>query len=145
MKIREACLMMVLRLTYEDFLSKSKQTPQDPLSVLVEHEKTVYVFALTRDLCSGCEIQKPLYEKLAALVSEKHGDRVKFHAIHISNQQQFRDRLQDFRRTLKFAAYPTYLILMRTGFGIVETYRAIEPPMEDIERNIELALELASR
>ena len=137
--------MAVLRFTYDDFLSKSKQTPQDPLSALVEHEKTVYVFALTRDSCSGCETQKPLYEKLASSVNEKHGERVKFHAIHVSNQQQFRERLQDFRRILKFAAYPTYLILMRTGLGSVETYRAIEPPMEDIERNIELTLELASR
>ncbi len=74
--------MAVLRFTYDDFLSKSKQTPQDPLSALVEHEKTVYVFALTRDSCSGCETQKPLYEKLASSVNEKHGERVKFHAIH---------------------------------------------------------------
>lgn len=137
--------MVVLRSTYEDFLSKSQLAPQDTLSALVEHEKAVYVFALTRDLCGGCEIQNPFYQKLADLVSKKHGDRVKFHAIHVSDQQPFRDRLQDFRRTLKFAAYPTYLILMRTGIGIVETYRAIEPPMEDIERNIDLALELANR
>jgi len=63
----------------------------------------------------------------------------------MSNQEQFRDKLQDFRRILKFAAYPTYLILLRTGFGTVETYRAIEPPMKDIERNIDIAVELVTR
>ena len=67
-------------MTYDDFLSKSKQTPQDPLSALVEHEKTVYVFALTRDSCSGCETQKPLYEKLASSVNEKQNE---------SNSMQF--------------------------------------------------------
>lgn len=137
--------MSVIRLTYENFLGKSRQTPQDPLAAFLANDKTVHVFALTRDLCAGCEIQKPLYEKLADGVSQNHGDQVKFYSIHVSNQEQFRDKLQDFRRILKFAAYPTYLILLKTGFGTVETYRAIEPPMKDIERNIDVAVELVTR
>ena len=137
--------MPVIRLTYESFLGKSRQTPQDPLAAFLANDKTVHVFALTRDLCPGCEIQKPLYEKLADGVSQNHGDQVKFYSIHVSNQEQFREKLQDFRRILKFAAYPTYLILLKTGFGTVETYRAIEPPMKDIERNIDVAVELVTR
>jgi hypothetical protein len=49
------------------------------------------------------------------------------------------------KSVLKFAAYPTYLIFLKTEFGPVEIYRGIEPPMEEIARNIDLAMELANR
>jgi hypothetical protein len=137
--------MSVARLTYEEFVSSLQVHPQDPLDTMAPAEKVVYVYALTRDLCSGCETQKPLYEGLPSKISEKCGDRVKFSVIHVSQQRQFRVKLLDFRRMLKFAAYPTYLILLRTEIGVVEVYRAIEPPMEEIARNIETAMELASR
>ena len=137
--------MSVIHLTYEDFVSKSDQTLDHPLMPFVAGDKTVYVFALSRDLCSGCQIQKPLYEKLADEMRQKHGDRVRFHSIHLSDQERFTVKREDFRKTLRFAAYPTYLILIRTDFGAVETYRAIEPPMADIERNILLTLEFVNR
>ncbi len=137
--------MSVIRSSFEEFLEKSRQSPDDPLSSFLTDDKTVHVFALTRDLCSGCQMQKPLYEKLADTVGRKHGERVKFHSIHLSNHEGFGDKRQDFRRILRFAAYPTYLILVNDGAGSVEAYRAIEPPMEEIERNISLALELLDR
>jgi thiol-disulfide isomerase/thioredoxin len=137
--------MPITRLTYEDFLRQPKLSTQEPLASLVQREKTVYVYALTRDRCTGCEIQEPLFEKLANQIHEKYGDRVKFGSIHVSQDDQFREKLQDFRRVLRFAAYPTYLILLKTDVGIVETYRGIEPPMEEIARNIDLAFELAQR
>ncbi len=112
---------------------------------LAEGEKSVYVYALTRDRCSGCEIQKPLFEKLASQIHEKYGDQVEFGSIHVSQDEQFTEKLKDFRRVLRFAAYPTYLILLRTEVGIVEIYRGIEPPMEEIARNIDIGLELAHR
>lgn len=135
----------MIQLTYEDFLSKSSQTTGHPLAPFVVGERTVHVFALSRDLCSGCQIQKPLYEKLAGAVNQKHGDNVRFYSIHLSTQGGFTGKREDFRRVLRFAAYPTYLILIKTDFGAVETYRAIEPPMEDIERNISLTLEFVNR
>lgn len=118
---------------------------KEPLAALTQHEKTVYVYALTRDRCTGCEIQKPLYEKLANQTQEKYGDRVEFGSIHVSQDDQFKGKLQDFRRLLRFAAYPTYLILLRTDLDVVEIYRGIEPPMEEIARNIDLAIELVQR
>lgn len=136
--------MPIARLTYEDFLREPKLSAQEPLSSLAQREKTVYVYALTRDRCTGCEIQKPLFEKLANQIHEKYDDRVEFGSIHVSEDDQFREKLQDFR-VLRFAAYPTYLIVLKTEVGIVETYRGIEPPMEEIARNIDLALELAKR
>lgn len=70
---------------------------------------------------------------------------VKFNAIHVSQQEQFRKRIRDFRELLKFAAYPTYLIFLKTEFGAVEIYRGIEPPMDEIARNIDIAMDLANR
>lgn len=137
--------MPITRLTYEAYLRQSKMSEKEPLASLAQHEKTVYVYALTRDRCIGCEIQKPLFEKLANQIQEKYGDRVQFGSVHVSENNQFREKLQDFRRLLRFAAYPTYMVLLRTEVGIVETYRGIEPPMEEIARNIDLAMELAQR
>lgn len=132
-------------LTYEDFAKAVEESPQDPFEALVRGPSTVYVYALTRDRCAGCETQKPLFEDLTAKMNERYGDQVKFFSIHVSKKGDFRSKLQDFRRLLKFAAYPTYLILMRTEVGTVETYRGIEPPMNEIARNIEIAVELAKR
>ncbi len=137
--------MVVVRLSYEEFAKTAQQFPEDPLAPLVQQGKTVYVCALTRDLCSGCETQKPLYEKLADSISEKYGEQVNFSAIHVTQDMHFREKLQDFRRILRFAAYPTYLILLKAEFGTVEIYRGVEPPMEEIARNIDIAAELASR
>jgi len=137
--------MSVLRLSFEQFAEKSGSSDGHPLSPLIQNDKKVHVFALTRDRCSGCETQKPLYENLAASMEQKYRGQVQFATIHVSETDRFRDRLREFRRILRFAAYPTYLILMREDDEIVETYRAIEPPMEDIARNIDLSVELANR
>lgn len=137
--------MPLNRLTYEEFAKAAEQSGSNPFAHFVQQDKTVYVYALTRDRCSGCEVQKPLFEKLSESIHEKYGNQVQFSIIHVSDVQEFSEKLQDLRRMLKFAAYPTYLILLKTEVGTVEAYRGIEPPMEEIARNIETALELASR
>ena len=137
--------MPIARLTYDEFLRKANLSPKNPIAPLIQQEDTVYVYALTRDRCNGCEIQKPLFEKLALQTQEKYGAQVEFATIHVSQDEQFREKLHDLRRLLKFAAYRTYLLLLKTEVGIVEVYRSIEPPMEEIARNIDIALELAQR
>ncbi len=137
--------MPIIRLSYEEFLRKTKSSDEVKMSSLVHGDGTVYVYALTRDRCSGCEIQKPLFEKLANQIQEKYGNQVTFGAIHVSQDESFREKLQDFRRLMRFAAYPTYLILLRTEVGVVEIYRGIEPPMEEIARNIDIGVDLAHR
>jgi thiol-disulfide isomerase/thioredoxin len=134
--------MTITRLSYEDFLRQLKAPGKEALASLAHRKKTVYVYALTRDRCTGCEIQKPLFERLSDQIREKYGERVEFGSIHVSQDDQFRKRLQDFRRILQFAAYPTYLILARTEVGVVEIYRGIEPPMDEIARNVDVAMEL---
>jgi thiol-disulfide isomerase/thioredoxin len=132
-------------MTYEDFKQKTKSFTDEPMASLIQKEKTVYVYALTRDRCSGCETQKPLFERLAQQMREKYGDRVEFGSIHVSKDDAFRKKLEDFRRVLRFPAYPTYVVLQKTEVGVVETYRGVEPPMGEIARNIDVALELAGR
>jgi len=134
--------MPITHLSYEDFIRQSKSPTKDPLDSLAQREKTIYVYALTRDRCTGCEVQKPLFEKLSEQILEKYPQGVEFASIHVSHQDQFSTRLQDFRRILHFEAYPTYLILAKSDVGVVEIYRGIEPPMEEIARNIDVAMEL---
>jgi len=133
------------RLTYEDLTKKVGANPNEPLAPLAEHHGIVYVYALTRDRCAGCQAQKPLFEKLVHAVDERHRDKVRFANIHVSEDRNFQAKLQDFRRLLKFAAYPTYLIFIRAEVGVVEIYRGIEPPMEEISRNIDIGVELENR
>lgn len=137
--------MPITRLTYEEFIRKTNSSDLDPISTLAPLEKTVYVYSLTRDRCSGCEVQKPLFEKLANQIHEKYGGQVEFGSIHVSQDDAFREKIQDFRRLMRFAAYPTYLVLLRTEVGVVEIYRGIEPPMDEIARNIDIGLDLAHR
>ena len=136
--------MPTTHLTYDDFTSGSQGTSGEPFANLVQLDKVVYVYALTRDRCAGCEAQKPLFEMLAHTSEDRYGSKVKFTTIHVAETANFRQRLQDLRRLLKFAAYPTYLILIKTEVGIVETYRGVEPPMDEIARNITTAVELAN-
>ena len=131
-------------LTYEEF-AKIEVSRKQPFEALVLQPSTVYVYALTRDRCAGCETQKPLFEDLADKIHDKYDDKVKFFNIHVAEKGDFRSKLRNLRRILKFPAYPTYIILMRTDVGTVETYRGIEPPMNEIARNIEIAVELARR
>ncbi|MGA3108975.1 MAG: hypothetical protein ABSD99_05885 [Candidatus Bathyarchaeia archaeon] len=136
--------MPTTRLTYDDFTSGFQGTSGEPFATLVQLDKVVYVYALTRDRCAGCEGQKPLFEKLADTSEDRYGSKVKFTAIHVAEAANSRQRLQDLRRVLKFAAYPTYLILIKTEVGIVEAYRGVEPPMDEIARNITTAIELVN-
>jgi thiol-disulfide isomerase/thioredoxin len=136
--------MSVALQSYEEF-ARNTNHEQDAMRLLAKDYGTVYVYALTRDRCSGCEIQKPLYEALARKTQAKYNDRVKFGIIHVSEQDSFRKKLQDFRELLKFAAYPTYLVLANTETGVAEVYRGIEPPMEEIARSIDIAIELLDR
>jgi len=110
----------------------------------VETLGKAYVIAITREKCSGCEKQKPLFEKLSNKMKRKHGSRVEFVRVHAQYNQQNREETIRCLDTFQTVAFPTYVILVRTHQGKNrEIYRAIEPPMSEIERNIKTAVELA--
>jgi len=103
-----------------------------------------YVIAVSREKCSGCEQQKPLFEKLSDKMKRKHGSRVEFTRVHARYSKENREETMQCLDAFRTVAFPTYLICVRNHQGKnKETYRAIEPPMSEIERNIKTAVELA--
>jgi len=103
-----------------------------------------YVVAVTREKCSGCKKQEPLFEKLSEKMKNKHGDRVEFVRVHARYSQESKEETMQSLDTFHTVAFPTYLICVRDHQGKNrETYRALEPPMSEIERNIKTAVELA--
>jgi len=114
------------------------------LDFFVKKFGIAYVIAVTREKCSGCEKQKPLFEKLSDKMKSKHGRRVEFFRVHAHFSQESIEETMQCLDTFRTVAFPTYIICVRNHQGKNrETYRAIEPPMSDIERNIKTSVELA--
>ncbi|HEY4822340.1 MAG TPA: hypothetical protein VIH83_01480, partial [Candidatus Bathyarchaeia archaeon] len=53
-----------------------------PIGSLVKEFGVVYVTSITRDGCSGCAEQKPLFRGLAGKMGEKHRGLVRFTNVH---------------------------------------------------------------
>jgi hypothetical protein len=103
----------------------------------------VYVTAITRDGCSGCIEQKPLFNELAAKIETQHSRLVSFSRIHIQYSEANVSQSATAKKTFRHGAYPTYMIHVRSRFGPLELYRAIYPSMSELEKQVGEALELA--
>ena len=103
----------------------------------------VYVTALTRDGCSGCIEQKPLFNDLAARMEGQHARLVSFSRIHIQYSEANVAQSEGAKKIFRHGAYPTYMIHVRSRFGPLELYRAIYPSMSELEKQVGEALELA--
>ena len=114
-----------------------------PIDSLVKNLGMVYVTSITRDGCSGCAEQKPLFHELAAKMSQKHHDRVRFTNVHIRYQLEDQRESWEAKRAFGHAAYPTYMIHVRSHMGPLEVYRSVYPAMQGLEKQATDALELA--
>ena len=103
----------------------------------------VYVTAITRDGCSGCMEQKPLFRELAQKMKTDLGGRVHFANVHVQYTEDDRKESWDSKRIFRHAAYPTYLVHVRSKNGVLEVYRAIYPNMEELEKQARESLDLA--
>jgi hypothetical protein len=103
----------------------------------------VYVTAITRDRCSGCLEQKPLFRELAQKMKSDLGGRVHFANVHVRYAEDDRKESWDSKRVFRHAAYPTYLVHVRSKNGVLEVYRAIYPNMEELEKQTRESLDLA--
>ena len=103
----------------------------------------VYVTAITRDGCSGCMEQKPLFRELAQKMNLDLGKRVHFANVHVRYTENDREESWDSKRVFRHAAYPTYLVHVRSKTGVLEVYRAIYPSMEELEEQARESLDLA--
>jgi len=117
----------------------------DPLDILMKKAGIAYVVAVTREKCPGCEKQKPLFEKLANRMKKKYANQVEFFRVHSSWSQKRTQEAKQCADAFHTVAFPTYIIGVKDDEGNNrETYRSMEPPMSEIERNIKTAVEIAT-
>ena len=115
----------------------------DPLSTIVKDYGMVYITSITRDGCSGCEEQKPLFQELAVRLDSRHPGKVAFSNLHISHTDGDMRQSEDAKRMFHHGSYPTYMIHVKSKYGPLEHYRAAYPKMEEVEKQIDSAFELA--
>jgi hypothetical protein len=115
----------------------------EALSELVDEFGTVYVTALTRQGCSGCETQKPLYKMLAERITQENPGKVRFRRLHVNYEAGDKRESWTSKRVFGHAAYPTYTIHIKSHVGPLEIYRSVYSPMEELEKQIRDSFELA--
>ena len=113
-----------------------------PVENLVKDFGTVYVTSITRDGCSGCAEQKPLFHELAVKMAREH-ESVVFSNVHIRYGSDNQDESMKAKRAFRHPAYPTYMIHVKSRFGSLELYRSVYPAMEELEKQVTNAFELA--
>jgi len=115
----------------------------EALKELVKEFGIVYVTALTRQGCSGCETQKPLFKTLAEKMSLENHAKVRFRSVHVNYENGDKKESWNSKRIFAHAAYPTYTIHVKSHVGPLEIYRSVYPPMEELEKQIKESFELA--
>jgi hypothetical protein len=131
------------RLEVIEFPGSINRTPTEAIAALVSDYGVVYVTALTRQGCSGCEEQKPLFEALAVRMSPETAGKVKFRRVHMNYRDDDKQDSWDSKRIFGHGAYPTYMVHVKSHVGPLEIYRAVYPSMEELEKQIRENLELA--
>jgi len=121
------------------------KTHKSHLDYLAPEIGKVYIVAITRDGCSVCEKQKPKLNNLATVITEKHGAGAVFTRIHIRYSNGSEEESLRSKDVLGHYFYPTNLILFRTtDRGAIEYYRNAAPEIDELEKNIKTALEVAT-
>jgi hypothetical protein len=126
-----------------EFPGSIRRTMAEAISSLVSDYGIVYVTSLTRQGCSGCEEQKPLFEALAAKISRENSGKVKFRRVHMNYRDDDKRDSWESKRIFGHGAYPTYMVHVKSHVGPLEIYRAVYPSMDELERQIRENLELA--
>jgi hypothetical protein len=126
-----------------EFSQLKSRTTTEALAELVGEFGIVYVTSLTREGCSGCETQKPLFKTLSEKVSREYPEKVRFRSFHVNYQDGDKHESWRSKRIFGHAAYPTYTIHVKSHVGPLEIYRSVYPPMEELEKQIRESFELA--
>lgn len=104
----------------------------------------VYVVSITREGCPSCKEQEPRIEELAKVMFGRHGSNVVFSRIHVQYSPGNDEESLRSKDVFGHYFYPTNMILLRTrDRGVIQYYRNVEPEMDELEKNIGLALEIA--
>ncbi len=113
------------------------------VELIVREFGVAYVTSITRDGCSGCAEQKPFFRELAGKLTERHQGLVRFTNVHIRYLPEDQKVSWDAKRVFGHAAYPTYMVHVKSHLGPLEVYRAVYPTMEELEKQTTEGLELA--
>lgn len=116
---------------------------RNALSAIVKEYGVVYVTSITRDGCSGCEEQKPLFKDLARRLDQVHSGKLSFNNVHVNYSDTDTSKSEEAKRILAHGSYPTYMIHVKSQYGPLEHYRAAYPSMEELEKQAINAMELA--
>ena len=121
------------------------KTGRSHLDYLAPEIGKVYVITITRDGCSACKKQKPKLNELAKGLVEKHGSKIVFTRIHIKRPQGSDEESLRSKDAFGHYFYPTNLILLRTvDRGVIEFYRGISLEIDELRKNIVIAVEIAA-
>ena len=126
-----------------EFNQMKARSTAEALTELVNEFGIVYVTALTRQGCSGCETQKPLFKTLAEKISRENSGKILFRSFHVNYRDGDKRESWNSKRIFGHAAYPTYTIHVKSHVGPLEIYRCVYPPMEELEKQIKESFELA--
>ena len=127
-----------------NFSALRKTLNEKDKDFFVKKPGIAYVIAVTREKCSGCEKQKQLFEKLSDKMKIMHGNSVEFFRVHANYNSESKEETIECLEAFQTVAFPTYVIYIKDHQGKNrETYRSIEPPMREIERNVKMSVELA--
>jgi hypothetical protein len=126
----------------EKELSKSNKSVLD---YLAQDIGKAYVVAITRERCPACQKQKPRLDRLAVTMKQKYKDKVAFIRVHVKRPLTSESESLRSKDMFGHYFYPTNLILLRTrDKGAIEYYKNASPPMSELKRNIENAIETAA-
>jgi hypothetical protein len=126
-----------------EFNQLGSRTTAEALTELVNDFGIVYVTVLTRQGCSGCETQKPLFKTLAEKMNRENPAKARFRSLHVNYENGDKQESWNSKRIFGHAAYPTYTIHVKSHVGPLEIYRSVYPPMEELEKQIKDSFELA--
>ena len=137
--------MKASRIEFDKLEKEISETGKSHLDYLAPDTGKVYVVAITRDGCPACERQKPKLQELTKTVEEKHGDKVVFIRIHVRQPLESQEESLRSKDVLGHYFYPANLILLRTADrGAIEFYKNASPEMDELEKNIEVAVGIAT-
>lgn len=137
--------MLINKTEFAKLEKEISETGKPLLDCLAPDIGKVYVVAITRDGCPACERQKPKLKELARITTKKYESKVVFTRIHVRQPPGSQEESLRSKDVLGHYFYPTNLILLRTrDRGAIEYYRNVSPEMDELEKNIEIAVEIAT-
>ena len=137
--------MDISEIKFSQLRQELPKTGKTYLDYLAPEIGKAYIIVITRDGCPSCEKQKPKLNQLAKRITANHGGKTVFTRIHVKYNPDAQEESLRSKATLGHYFYPTNLILLRTpDRGASEYYRNVSPEMDELEKNIEKAVETAT-